>query len=140
MARIGRGVLAVLAGAIVWAVLWVSFTQGAQRALPEIIKPEQPITHTGTLLAFIAVSVALSILAGFVTAAAGGKQPMAALWALAALQLTLGIIAEASYWQLTPLWYHLVFLALIVPATVYGGVVQIRRRGRRQLLFAQTMV
>lgn len=140
MARIGRAFLAILAGAVVWAVLWISFTQGAQRALPEILRPEQPITHAGALLAFIAVSAALSVLAGFVTAAAGGKQPMAAVWALAVLQLTLGIIAETSYWSLMPVWYHLVFLALIVPATVYGGALQLgRRTGQPKALFAQTM-
>jgi hypothetical protein len=26
-----------------------------------------------------------------------------------------------SAWQLTPVWYHLVFLALLVPAVLYGG-------------------
>ena len=141
MAKIGRSILAVVAGAVVWAILWVSFTQGAQRAFPAILASNQPITHVGALLTFIAVSVPLSLLAGFVTGAIGGKQPMAAVWALALLQLTLGIVAEASYWSLMPVWYHLVFLALVVPATVYGGLVQMRRRARRQsnALYMQTV-
>lgn len=44
------------------------------------------------------------------------------------LQLTLGIVFEVSYWHLMPVWYHLVFLALVGPATLYGGVL----RGRRE--------
>ena len=36
---------------------------------------------------------------------------------LAGVQLLLGIMFEAVSWSLTPVWYHLVFLALVVPAT-----------------------
>jgi hypothetical protein len=136
MAKIGRVVLAVVTGAVVWAVLWISFTQAAQRAFPATLAPNQTITHVGALLTFILVSVPLSVLAGYVSALVAGKQPMPAVWALAALQLTLGIIAEVSYWNLMPVWYHLVFLALVVPATVYGGVVRVRRRSVRQAAYA----
>jgi hypothetical protein len=70
----------------------------------------------------------LSVLAGYVTATVAGKDPMPVVWALAVLQLVLGIIAETSAWALTPVWYHLIFLALVVPATVYGGRLRVRRR------------
>jgi hypothetical protein len=43
------------------------------------------------------------------------------VWLLAVIQLGLGIVAEVSYWHLMPVWYHLVFLATVVPATVAGG-------------------
>lgn len=79
------------------------------------------------LLAFIGYSVLLSLLAGFVTAWAAGDRPMPVVWALAALQLGLGIVAEVSYWELMPVWYHLVFLALVVPATVAGGMLHVGR-------------
>jgi hypothetical protein len=35
--------------------------------------------------------------------------------------LLMGIGFEVSAWQLTPVWYHLVFLVLLVPAVLYGG-------------------
>ncbi len=81
------------------------------------------------LLVLIGYSVGLSVLAGFITALVGGKTPMPAVWALSILQLSIGIAVEASYWNLMPVWYHLVFLALIVPATVYGGKVRTKRSG-----------
>jgi hypothetical protein len=124
----GRAILAVLAGAAVWAVLWVGGTQAAQAAFPEILPVGQPLTHSGALVGYIGYSVLLSLLAGYVTAAVAHKNPMPAVWGLATLQLALGIGFEVSAWSLTPLWYHLVFLALIVPATVYGGLLRVRRR------------
>jgi len=110
----------VVAGATVWAVLWNAGTLGAQAALPQII-PDQPMTHTGILVGFIGYSVLLSILAGFVTALVMKTSPMPAVWTLSTLQLTLGLVFEISYWNLMPTWYHLIFLALLIPATVYGG-------------------
>lgn len=125
MRNIGRLILAVLAGAAVWAALWIGGTQLSQIAFPDIATPDQPLTHTGLLVGYIAYSTFLSLLAGFVTAlAAGAQRPMVAVTVLAFLQLALGIIAEASYWSLLPVWYHLVFLALIVPATLYGGTLR----------------
>lgn len=127
MKRMGRVILAVLAGAALWAVLWNLGTLGAQAALPEL-QPKQPITHTGVLITYVGYSVALSVLAGLVTAWAAGVAPVPAVWTLAILQLGLGLFFEISFWGLTPVWYHLLFLALIVPATVYGGTLRARRR------------
>ena len=128
MATTGRAVLAVVAGAVVWAVLWVGGTQAAGAAFPSVLPAGQPVSDAGVLLGLIAYSVALSMLAGYVTASIASTRPMPAVWALAVLQLVLGIGFEVSAWNLTPVWYHVVFLLLIVPATVYGG----RLRARRQ--------
>ena len=128
MASTGRAVLAVIAGAAVWAALWVGGTQAAQAAFPSMLTAGQPVTHAGALLGLILYSLPLSMLAGYVTAAVAARNPMPAVWALAILQLVLGVIAEVSAWSMTPVWYHVVFLALLVPATVYGGLLRVRRR------------
>lgn len=128
MAKTGRTILAVLAGAAVWAVLWNTGTLGAQAAFPDTLVPDRPLAHTGFLLAYIAYSVLLSVLAGFVTAAAAGARAITSVRWLAGLQLALGLVFEISFWNMTPVWYHVVFLALIVPATLYGGTLRARRR------------
>jgi hypothetical protein len=128
MASTGRAVLAVLAGAAAWAALWVGGTQAAQAAFPSVLTTGQPVTHVGALLGLILYSLPLSMLAGYVTAAIAIRNPMPAVWALAVLQLVLGLMAEVSAWSMTPAWYHVVFLALIVPVTVYGGLLRVRRR------------
>lgn len=125
MGRTGRVAVGVLAGAVVWAVLWVGGTSGARAAFPELLDATQRLENVGALLAFIGYSVVLSILAGYVAAMLAGVADLAAgmraAWILAGLQLALGLFFEISSWDLLPVWYHLVFLALIVPATVYGG-------------------
>lgn len=117
----GRVALGVIAGAVLWAVLWVGGTGAARAAMPELLDPAQRLDHVGALLGFIAYSVVLSVAAGYVAAAVAKVSPMRAVWILAVLQLLVGIGVEASYWNFMPVWYHLVFLALLIPATVFGG-------------------
>lgn len=131
MARLGRAALAVLAGAAAWALPWIAGTRGAQAAFPEHLSPDQPITHVGTLVGLIAYSVVLSVIAGFVTASIARQNALRTVWVLAWIQLALGLVAEVSYWNLMPAWYHISFLALLVPATVYGG--RLRTRGSRSM-------
>jgi len=125
----GRAILAVLSGMISWALLWNLGTTAAQQTYPETLSPDQPITHAGALAGYIAYSVVVSGIAGFVTATVG-RGWMVLVWILALVHLALGIVAEASYWNLMPVWYHVVFLLLVVPATIAGGRLASVRAGR----------
>jgi hypothetical protein len=117
----GRAIGAVAAGFVLWSVLWLGFSAGAQVGFPELIDPTQPLTHTGVLLAYIGASVLVSVASGYLCAAIRGGRAMDTVWVLSILLLVVGAIAEISYWRFTPIWYHLVFLALLIPATVLGG-------------------
>lgn len=124
----GRTVLAVLAGAAVWAVLWIAGTTGLAAMFPEQTRPDEPLTNVGIMIALILYSVILSVLAGWSAGRLSADAAVRNATILAVIQLALGISFQASAWDLFPVWYHLVFLALIVPATVYGGRLAVRRR------------
>lgn len=117
----GRAIGAVVAGFVLWTVLWLGFSVVLQSAMPEVVVPGQPLGHTGVLLAYIAWSVVISAASGWVCAAIRKTSPMGAVWALAIVLLLVGIGVEASAWSLTPAWYHIGFLLLLVPSTVFGG-------------------
>lgn len=123
-----RSVLAVLAGVVTWSVLWIGSNAGLAAAFPDIVRPEEPLTHVPMLVTYVLLSLIFSVAAGYVTAVAAGRDEVGHTLALGVLQLALGIYFEASYWDLLPVWYHLVFLALLIPGNVYGGVLRQRRR------------
>jgi hypothetical protein len=125
-----KSVLAVLAGVAAWTVLWMAGTQGLMAVVPTL-QPEMPIEPLGALLFLIGYSVVLSVLAGWVTGRVAPRAPVGPAGALAAVQLSLGIFFQASAWALFPLWYHVIFLGLVVPATVSGAVLVARGRERR---------
>lgn len=124
----GRSIAALIIAFLLWTALWLGFTSLAQSALPEIVDPQRPLTNTGVLVAFVVYSAVISVAAGYTCAAVKGLTPMGTVWTFAVIQLVVGIGVEASYWDMMPSWYHLAFLALIVPATVWGGRLRAARR------------
>lgn len=117
----GRSILAVAAGAAVWAVLWLGSNATLLAVFPNYLVPDQYLGHVGFLATYLALSVVFSVLAGYVTGMVARTNLIGHGVALGVLQLGLGIVAQAQYWHLMPLWYHLPFLALLLPANVYGA-------------------
>ena len=116
----GRTIGAVAAGVVLWGVLWNGGNAGLGAA--GVITVGEPITAVAVLLGLLGYSAVLSVVAGWVTAAIeGGPDPMGAVRALAGVNLVIGIVVEVTYWSLMPVWYHLIFLALVVPMTLLGG-------------------
>lgn len=116
----GRTIGAVVAGVVLWGVLWNALSLGLMSL--GMITAGEPITGVGLLLGLIAYSAALSVGAGWVAAAIkGDPDAMTAVKALAGTNLLIGIVTEVLYWELMPVWYHVVFLALVVPMTLQGG-------------------
>ena len=125
----GRAIGGVVVGYALWSVLWLGLNAGAQAALPDVIDPLQPLTHVGVLAFFVVASVAISIGSGYVCSAVRGSPSMKSVQVLAGALLVTGIGVEVSYWSMTPVWYHLAFLALLVPGTLWGGSLRAGKAG-----------
>lgn len=118
----GKTIGAVIAGFVLWSVLWVGGTSVAAMMLPETLTSSERVEDVVVLLGLIVASVLVSVASGWTAAAVGGReQADRAVKVLAGVLLLVGIGVEASSWAMTPAWYHLVFLALLVPATLMGG-------------------
>ena len=116
----GRRIGAVAAGVVLWGVLWNG--GNAWLGATGQITTGEPITSVALLVGLIVYSAALSALAGYVTASLqGAPDAMTAVKTLAGVNLTIGVLVEVMYWGLMPVWYHVIFLALIVPMTFVGG-------------------
>jgi hypothetical protein len=42
-------------------------------------------------------------------------------FALGIVQLVIGIFVQTMYWHVIPTWYHLTFLALLIPGILLGA-------------------
>src|SRR4051794_14477894 len=133
-----RIILGVIAGFVAWSILWVGGDEVLTRALPDWYGAHQHalekawVNHTEfasdpMVLAFqIVRSIITSLIAGYIAALVAGENRRT-VWILAILLLIAGVLVEALYWNLIPVWYHLVFLVLLIPATLAGG--KLRRTG-----------
>lgn len=119
-----RIALGIITGYVTWTVLWLAGNaalgasfRDAYQAFADGGRFDDPM-----LLAFsLVLSVVCSVVAGFAAAKVGREQASAAVWGAAIALLATGIGVQVSAWDRMPIWYHLVFLVLIVPACRIGG-------------------
>ena len=127
-----RIILGVVAGFIAWSIVWVGSDQvlislspawyGAhQVGFQAAMFNQQPFTpDTSILLMHLVRSVLISIMAGFIAAVVAGENRRSPL-ALGIVLLLFGIAVQAMAWSYLPVWYHLIFLLLLIPMTILGG-------------------
>jgi hypothetical protein len=117
-----RKILGVIAGYSAWSVLWFVSTSTAA-AVSSGSFGDDGSTSTGMLLVFLALSVVFSLFAGWLATMIGGRGRGPAVWT-GVLLLATGIPVQFGYWSVIPLWYHLPFLALLLPAAYLGGSIR----------------
>lgn len=120
-----RSVLSVLAGFAVWTVLWLASNAGVVAALPAFFREDGLTDSVGILVLFLVLSVVFSVVAGFLAARLARRQAMPHALTLGIILLAVGIFVQVQYWDVMPVWYHIIFLALLVPATLLGGRTQL---------------
>lgn len=113
--------IAVTAGVLLWGLLWNLGTAGLAGLFPADLAGVERIESTSLLLLMAAYSALLSSAVGWLAARIGGESAFIATLVLSVVNLAIGSLVQTIYWAMMPLWYHLLFLALILPATLLGG-------------------
>ena len=127
-----RIILGVIVGFVAWSILWVGSDQLLISFSPDwygfhqhsfqaaMVNQSSFTPDTTILIMHLVRAVIISIMAGFLAAMVAGENRKAPL-ALGVLLLLFGIAVEAFAWSYLPIWYHLVFLLLLIPMTILGG-------------------
>jgi hypothetical protein len=114
-----RSVLAIAGSYLLWTVCWLGGNALFFADLGEKAQHGIAVTALLPLLALLGQSLVCSLIAGYVCAWISPERRNA--WILGLLLLATGLPVQASAWHLMPLWYHLCFLFLLVPATLLGA-------------------
>jgi hypothetical protein len=127
-----RRVLGVIAGFFAWAIVWVGSEKILSAIWPEWFGAHQlafeaavanggPFTaDTTLLLTHLVLGSIVSVVSGFLAALIAGESRRAPL-VLGFLLLALGLLKVVLSWPYVPIWYHVVFTALLIPMTILGG-------------------
>jgi hypothetical protein len=118
-------------GFIAWFIVWVGVEKvlsamwpafgSHQHAFEEAIKNGGPFTaETGPLITHIVLGSIVSVVAGALAALIAGENTKAPLIA-GCLLLAMGIAKAAMSWQYVPIWYHIIFTAILLPMAILGG-------------------
>ena len=127
-----RIVLGVIAGFFAWVIAWVGSEKilsaiwpegfGAhQRAFEEVLKNGGQFTaDTTMLLTHIVLALIVSVMSGSVAALIARGNTRAPL-VLGFLLLAVGLLKAVMSWQYVPIWYHVIFTAILLPMAIMGG-------------------
>lgn len=130
-----RIVLGVIGGFIAWLIVWVVSEKVIsaiwpafginQKAFEEAIMNRSPdssgfTADTAMLLAQLALGIIVSLVAGALAALIAGENSRAPLF-FGILLLAMGIAKAVMSWQYVPIWYHVIFTAILLPMAIIGG-------------------
>ena len=114
-------ILGVVAGYIVWTVIWLGGNATLFSAAAEQSASGEAVTAIGTLAGVLLLSIVCSLVAGMVAGWLGKQNAAQAVLITGVLLVLTGIGVQASVWSLMPVWYHLSFLLLILPVAMLGA-------------------
>ena len=134
-----KKILAVVAGLVVWVIVVMAIGQMMRSSWPAYASVATAMTFTlPMLVARLSINVVATLAAGLVTASIAPRSTLVRL--MPGLLLLVAFIPEhIRLWDKFPVWYHLTFLASLVPLTYLGGTIWSRQRGNRALHVAGEM-
>ena len=127
-----RIVLGVIAGFFAWLIVWGGSEMvlsanwpewyGAhQRTFTAAIKNGGQFSADTTILFIqIVLGSVVSMMSGFLAALIARENKRAPL-VLGLLLLALGLLKAVMSWPYVPIWYHVLFTALLIPMAIVGG-------------------
>ena len=116
-----RSIGAVIAGFVLWTVLWLGANSLLTIITPDSYNEDGSTDSAALMLIILILSVIFSIIAGYTAEQIvidGSTWPV---WALALALLLVGLLVQMSFWALFPVWYSILFLLFLVPATLLGS-------------------
>ena len=126
-----RIVLGVIAGffscAIAWfgsekilSAIWPEFGTHQRAFEAAITNGGQFTADTTLLLIQIVLASIVSVMSGFLAALIAGGNQRAPL-VLGFLLLAFGVLKAVMSWPYVPIWYHVIFTAILLPMAIMGG-------------------
>ncbi len=122
-----RNILAVISGWLSWGVLCnVILVPILMGAFPGQFENMIPQT-TAMVLASLVLTFICSVAAGYIVGLIAASDHLKWIKASAVLNFVFAVVVQISYWDAMPAWYHIIFLASIMPLMILGGKERIKR-------------
>jgi hypothetical protein len=126
-----RIVLGVIAGFFAWMIVWFGSETVLSAVWPEFgahqAAFQAAIEHNGQftpdttiLLVHIVLASTVSVISGFLSALIAGENRRAPL-VLGFILLAMGLLKVVMSWPYVPVWYHVIFTAILLLLTILGG-------------------
>lgn len=127
-----RIILGAIVGFFAWVIVWVGSEKMLSTIWPEWFGAQQRAFQaaienggqfapdTKFLLTQIVCAAIVSVISGFLAVMVAGENQCTPL-ILGVLLLALGLLKAVLSWRYVPIWYHIIFMAILILMTIMGG-------------------
>lgn len=130
MSPVARSVIAIVVGFLVIGVLAFGTDVIVRGAAPEVFAPDGRVDSVPWLLFMQLYVFVYAVFGCWLAARLAPNRPMRHALILGLLGLAFNIAGSAAQWDKMPAWYHLMALALVMPAAWVGGRIRERQLAR----------
>ena len=123
MARLIGG---IAVGFVLWAVVWLFGKTVIVFAAPDAVQDDGAISSPIALVIALALSVFASIAAGFACGLISREKTITSGVMLGVILFAAGATVQVRNWDESPLWFHIPFLLLLLPAAIAGSGLALR--------------
>lgn len=119
-----RTFIGIATGFIAWSILWLGSEPVIFSVVPEWNHEGDPLKVTENyLVTKLVLSAFFSLSSGYLTSVISNDKFRAPLF-LGIVLLGVGIYFQTMVWDSVPVWFHSIFLGLLLPVTVIGGSIR----------------
>ena len=116
-----RNIIAFATAFILWVVLWLGANNLIAMLIPGRFNSDGTTDSYAVLFLALVASIVIAAVSGWLLAVVTGKSNRTLSLTLGAFLFTLALILQMNDWQDFPIWYHLLFLFLMIPSILFGN-------------------
>ena len=125
-----RSAASIAAGFVTIFVLAMGTDVALRALLPDRFGPNGRVDDVALLVLTQLYVFAFAAFGCWLTARLAPDRPLRHALILGALGLAFNVVGTIAMWETAPAWYHLVALALVMPAAWVGGTIRERQLAR----------
>jgi hypothetical protein len=130
MRPVVRSIIAIVVGFLVIGVLAIGTDAILKSAVPGIFGPDDRVDSVPWLFAIQLYVFVYAVFGCWLAARLAPDRPMRHALILGVLGLVFNIAGTIALWDKMPAWYHILALALVMPAAWVGGRIREQQLAR----------
>ena len=116
-----RNIIAFATAFILWVVLWLGANNLIAMLIPGRFNSDGTTDSYAVLFLALVASIVIAAVSGWLLAVIKGNSNRTLSLTLGAFLFTLALVLQMNNWQDFPIWYHLLFLILMIPSILFGN-------------------
>ena len=116
-----KNIIAFATAFILWIILWFGVNNVLAMLIPSRFNANGITESSAILFLLLVASIVIAAISGWILALVIGDSNRTLALTLGAFLFALALVLHINNWQDFPIWYHILFLILMIPSILFGN-------------------